>query len=200
MEFHSFLIKYGEIGVKGKNRVVFEDALCQRIRVALRPVGHFSVLKYNGRIYAESTAEFDYDEVTGFCGGSDRSHKLPIVLGFSDHDIPVDCAVRSCLGPPVDDIDFVLRLKRGTKIGTAINRRVCLDLLHLHRRMRSCAVRICRGCMAAEQAPGAEARHQAEAGRRGDPPAPGLSPAASGVRSLFALGKDLIVHGIHTGE
>ncbi len=65
MEFHSFLIKYGEIGVKGKNRVVFEDALCQRIRVALRPVGHFRVLKYNGRIYAESEAEFDYDEVIG---------------------------------------------------------------------------------------------------------------------------------------
>ena len=63
MEFHSFLIKYGEIGVKGKNRVVFEDALCLRIRVALRPVGHFRVLKYNGRIYAESEAEFDYDEV-----------------------------------------------------------------------------------------------------------------------------------------
>ena len=63
MEFHSFLIKYGEIGVKGKNRVVFEDALCLRIRVALCPVGHFRVLKYNGRIYAESEAEFDYDEV-----------------------------------------------------------------------------------------------------------------------------------------
>ena len=63
MEFHSFLIKYGEIGVKGKNRVVFEDQLCLRIRVALRPVGHFRVLKYNGRIYAESEAEFDYDEV-----------------------------------------------------------------------------------------------------------------------------------------
>ena len=79
MEFHSFLIKYGEIGVKGKNRVVFEDALCQRIRVALRPVGHFRVLKYNGRIYAESEAEFDYDEVIGAltrssaCCGSARS-------------------------------------------------------------------------------------------------------------------------------
>ena len=27
MEFHSFLIKYGEIGIKGKNRYIFEDAL-----------------------------------------------------------------------------------------------------------------------------------------------------------------------------
>ena len=27
MKFHSFLIKYGEIGIKGKNRYIFEDAL-----------------------------------------------------------------------------------------------------------------------------------------------------------------------------
>ena len=26
MKFHSFLIKYGEIGIKGKNRYIFEDA------------------------------------------------------------------------------------------------------------------------------------------------------------------------------
>ena len=30
MEFHSFLIKYGEIGIKGKNRYIFEDALVRR--------------------------------------------------------------------------------------------------------------------------------------------------------------------------
>ena len=29
MEFKSFLIKYAEIGVKGKNRYLFEDALKQ---------------------------------------------------------------------------------------------------------------------------------------------------------------------------
>ena len=35
MEFHSFLIKYGEIGIKGKNRYIFEDALVRQIRYAL---------------------------------------------------------------------------------------------------------------------------------------------------------------------
>ena len=62
MEFHSFLIKYGEIGVKGKNRFVFEDALCQRLRVALRRVGRFNVVKTAGRIYCEAQGEFDQDE------------------------------------------------------------------------------------------------------------------------------------------
>ena len=35
MKFHSFLIKYGEIGIKGKNRYIFEDALVRQIRYAL---------------------------------------------------------------------------------------------------------------------------------------------------------------------
>ena len=36
--FHAFLVKYGEIGVKGKNRYVFEDALIARIKHLLYPV------------------------------------------------------------------------------------------------------------------------------------------------------------------
>ena len=36
MTFHTFLIKYGEIGIKGKNRYMFEDALVRQIRYALR--------------------------------------------------------------------------------------------------------------------------------------------------------------------
>ena len=38
MKYKSFLIKYGEIGTKGKNRYVFEDALIKQIKWALRNV------------------------------------------------------------------------------------------------------------------------------------------------------------------
>ena len=34
--FHAFLIKYAEIGIKGKNRYLFEDALVDHIRRALK--------------------------------------------------------------------------------------------------------------------------------------------------------------------
>ena len=37
--FHAFLIKYGEIGIKGKNRYLFEDALVKQIRHALNLCG-----------------------------------------------------------------------------------------------------------------------------------------------------------------
>ena len=61
--FHAFLIKYGEIGIKGKNRYLFEDALVAQIRHALKQVdGEFRVTKEQGRIYAEALGDYDYDE------------------------------------------------------------------------------------------------------------------------------------------
>lgn len=63
MKYQSFLIKYAEIGVKGKNRYMFEDALVKQIRFALRAVeGEFEVSKESGRIYANALTEFDYDD------------------------------------------------------------------------------------------------------------------------------------------
>ncbi|MFV0465181.1 MAG: tRNA uracil 4-sulfurtransferase ThiI [Lachnospiraceae bacterium] len=62
--FKSFLIKYGEIGIKGKNRYLFEDALVHQICYSLKSVdGAFKVRKVQGRIYADANCEFDYDEV-----------------------------------------------------------------------------------------------------------------------------------------
>ena len=63
MRFHSFLIKYGEIGIKGKNRYMFEDALVRQIRYALRGVdGQFLVHKCHGRVYVDCEGEYDYED------------------------------------------------------------------------------------------------------------------------------------------
>ncbi len=60
--FKAFLIKYGEIGTKGKNRYLFEDALCRQIRRSLKKVdGTFTVTKEQGRIYVDTEGEFDYE-------------------------------------------------------------------------------------------------------------------------------------------
>lgn len=62
--FKAFLLKYAEIGVKGKNRYIFEDALVKRIELALEKTdGDFEVTKESGRIYATAKSDFDYDEV-----------------------------------------------------------------------------------------------------------------------------------------
>ena len=61
--FQAFLIKYAEIGIKGKNRFIFENALRDQISYALNDAeGDFQVIKDQGRIYVEANGEFDYEE------------------------------------------------------------------------------------------------------------------------------------------
>lgn len=63
MQYQSFLIKYAEIGTKGKNRFMFEDALIKQICFALREVdGSFEVTKESGRIYVTAEGDYDYDD------------------------------------------------------------------------------------------------------------------------------------------
>ena len=61
--YQAFLIKYAEIGIKGKNRYIFEDALVEHIRRALKKVeGNFRVTKEQGRIYAFPEEAYDFEE------------------------------------------------------------------------------------------------------------------------------------------
>ena len=58
------IVKYGEIGVKGKNRYIFENKLIKNIKNMLSPIGKFNVYKEYGRIYVD-LGEYseDYEEV-----------------------------------------------------------------------------------------------------------------------------------------
>ena len=78
----AFLIKYAEIGIKGKNRYVFEDALVRRVKERLeRCEGDFVVEKEQGRIYVEAKSEFDEDEViTALTHVFGIAHICPVVL------------------------------------------------------------------------------------------------------------------------
>ncbi len=75
MDYKKFIIKYAEIGTKGKNRYVFEEMLCKRMRQRLKPHGEFLVHREYGRIYVDALSEFDFPEVVetlrqifGICG------------------------------------------------------------------------------------------------------------------------------------
>ncbi len=64
--FKAFLIKYAEIGLKGNNRYIFENALRDRVKEALSPLeatcGYYTVSKEQGRIFVECPDGYDYDE------------------------------------------------------------------------------------------------------------------------------------------
>ncbi len=60
--FKAFLIKYAEIGLKGKNRYLFENALRDRILEVLSPLGHYIVSKEQGRIFVECPDSYEYED------------------------------------------------------------------------------------------------------------------------------------------
>jgi len=60
--YKAFLIKYAEIGLKGNNRYVFENALRDHIKEALNHLGEFEVIKEQGRIFIDCPDGYDYEE------------------------------------------------------------------------------------------------------------------------------------------
>ncbi|NDL68218.1 tRNA uracil 4-sulfurtransferase ThiI [Anaerotalea alkaliphila] len=65
----AFILKYGEVAIKGKNRYLFEGALVKHIRIRLNKIGQFRVVKEQGRIYVEPLEpEYDYDQVVEVLG------------------------------------------------------------------------------------------------------------------------------------
>ncbi len=97
MQYHAFIIKYAEIGIKGKNRYLFEEALVKQMeRVLAKCEGEFSVFRVAGRIYLNAKG-FDFDEtvsalqtvfgIIGICPAvcieRDSDGKLPDINGLS---------------------------------------------------------------------------------------------------------------------
>ncbi|MBR5979362.1 MAG: tRNA 4-thiouridine(8) synthase ThiI, partial [Oscillospiraceae bacterium] len=64
MNYGAYIVKYAEIGVKGKNRRFFEDALVDGVNRALAGCGGgFKVTCIAGRLYVEALGEHDFDDV-----------------------------------------------------------------------------------------------------------------------------------------
>ena len=118
MEYRAFLIKYAEIGTKGKNRYVFEDILCKQIKNHLAGLGDFQIRREFGRIFVEADSAYDYEDtikelkkvfgIVGIC---------PVVVGESTvfEDV-MDAAIqymRDCYGDKA--LTFKVNARRGDK-------------------------------------------------------------------------------------
>lgn len=60
--YNSIIVKYGEIGIKGKNRYIFENKLIKNIKNMLKPIDKFNVYKEYGRVYVD-LGDYEYDEI-----------------------------------------------------------------------------------------------------------------------------------------
>ncbi len=85
--YQAFLIKYGEIGVKGKNRHIFEDTLVSRIRSALMSVeGDFTVRKESGRIYVEANQPESHTQ-KGIPDSNPADAKIRYAAGYDYEEV-----------------------------------------------------------------------------------------------------------------
>ena len=84
---NAYLIKYAEIGIKGKNRGMFEDRLVRHIERALRKLEHgYTVTREFGRIYVypDRSEEAENTE-TGFADSDTSRREEERVLEALQH-------------------------------------------------------------------------------------------------------------------
>jgi len=87
------LIRYGEIGLKGGNRPVFERALCENLKAALGPLPGLRTQRLRGRIlvHAEVPLEDHIQRAAQVCGVTSLS---PAVVAHLDLEEVLTKAVR----------------------------------------------------------------------------------------------------------
>lgn len=127
-----FLLKYAEIGVKGKNRYKFEDALCNQIRLRLSEIdGEFTVEKESGRVFVQADGDFDFDEVI------ETLQRVFGLAGISPVEVVEDKSwdnVTKAVGDFVEkqydkcDFSFKVKSKRSDKHYPYTSPEVCVEM------------------------------------------------------------------------
>ena len=66
--YKAFLLKYNEIGLKGKNRNYFEGCLMNNVRNTLAKLGDYHVYREQGRMFVECPDGYDFDDTVEALG------------------------------------------------------------------------------------------------------------------------------------
>ena len=128
----AFLVKYSEIGIKGKNRYVFENALRDRIIEKLKGIdGDFQVIKEQGRIYIEASGDYDYDEtVTVLSHVFGIAHICPVVLSENKEFSHICEVVKNYIHNEFGDKQFTFKVfaKRSDKGYPMTSPEICVEI------------------------------------------------------------------------
>lgn len=128
--YNILIAKYGEIGVKGKNRYIFENKLIRNIRTMLKAIGEFNVYKEYGRIY------IDVDD-TNYMQVAQEVRKVfgvvgvcPAVKKEKDYELLKETAL-SMLSEEIEKNDvktFKIASKRGDKSFKFTSQEISIDI------------------------------------------------------------------------
>lgn len=129
--YKAFLIKYAEIGVKGKNRFIFENALRDQIKNVLRDLGNYYVSKEQGRIYVECPDNFDYEEtVEALKRVFGIAQICPVMIIDTIEWEPLKEAVGNFVEEKYPDKNFTFKMeaKRGNKNYPITSPEICVEM------------------------------------------------------------------------
>ena len=130
--YQAFLVKYAEIGIKGKNRYRFENALCEQMERRLEPLdGEFHVERQQGRIFVEGTGDFDIDDVAEALGrvfGISAICPVDVIEDKSWENLTK--AVGDFVAKQYDSMDFTFKVesKRSDKHYPMTSPEVCVEM------------------------------------------------------------------------
>lgn len=130
--YQAFLVKYSEIGIKGKNRYIFENALKDRIVEKLRQCeGKFYVTKEQGRIFVEAEGDFDEDEtLEALSQVFGIAHICPVVVVKDKEFEHLASEVVKYLKTEFGDakMTFKVMAKRSDKQYSRTSPKICMDM------------------------------------------------------------------------
>ncbi|MFK5957175.1 MAG: tRNA uracil 4-sulfurtransferase ThiI [Planctomycetota bacterium] len=132
----TLLIRYGELGLKGGNRHIFENALCHNLKAALGPLPGLKTQRVRGRIlvHADVPLEDHVERAAQVFGVTSAS---PVISVYLDHDLMVKAAMeqldRSMAEdfPGQDKIPFRVTVNRSNKSFPYRSRAMVLTLADL---------------------------------------------------------------------
>ncbi|MBQ6661576.1 MAG: tRNA 4-thiouridine(8) synthase ThiI [Lachnospiraceae bacterium] len=130
--YRAFLIKYAEIGLKGKNRSYFEDCLVEQVRHSLRMAGGgFHVRKEPGRIFVLCPEGFDYEDTVSAISrvfGVAEYCPVEVVNSTEWDDILAACTAYVEEHIPDRNTTFKVFCKRGDKNYPKESPEICADI------------------------------------------------------------------------
>ncbi len=108
----SFLIKYGELALKGKNRYMFENKLMDQIRYRIDGLGKFKVQKEQGRLFVEPLGEFEEEEVlSAIKEVFGISYICPVVMIDTDDFDTIKETTIQFMKEQYEDFDFTFKVE-----------------------------------------------------------------------------------------
>lgn len=184
---HAIIVRYGELGLKGKNRPEFEDLLGRRLRQALRDLPGARVRKGFGRFFVdpgEAEADAALARVARVFGVVSASAARKVAPDLDSIRAAARELVASALPPGEGAVRFRVDARRADKrfplTSQALNERLGADLLRAFPRL---VVDLRQPQLAVS----VEVREDAAYVFTGAVPGPGGLPYGSGGRALLLL-------------